>query len=320
MSAFSPLPIDCHQTFLLQAQKSCILLVKDTCSWEYFLTLHKRTSGAYWTLTALDLLHALEQTNENEIVSWILSCQQPLGGFGGNTHQDANLLATLSAIQCLALYNQLDKIDKDKVASYIGSLQCADGSFMGDHWGEIDSRFCYAAVLSLSILNRLDIIDTEKTIQFVLSCMNFDGGFGCIPGAESHSGQGVLSLTHSLHLIDQDLVGWWLAERQLKNGGLNGRPDKKADVCYSWWVLASLAMLDRIHWIHVDALVEFIIQCQDLQYGGIADYPGDRCDVFHTFFGLAGLALLGCPVLKPIHPVYALPIDVVERITRMTKK
>ena len=26
-------------------------------------------------------------------------------------------------------------------------------------------------------------------------------------------------------------LGWWLAERQLPNGGLNGRPEKLEDVC-----------------------------------------------------------------------------------------
>ena len=28
-----------------------------------------------------------------------------------------------------------------------------------------------------------------------------------------------------------------------------GRPEKMPDVCYSWWVLAALKMIGRIHWI-----------------------------------------------------------------------
>ena len=28
-----------------------------------------------------------------------------------------------------------------------------------------------------------------------------------------------------------------------------GRPQKLPDVCYSWWVLASLKMVGRLHWI-----------------------------------------------------------------------
>jgi hypothetical protein len=57
--------------------------------------------------------------------------------------------------------------------------------------------------------------------------MNFDGGFGCRPGSESHSGQiyccvGMLAIVGQLHHINADLLGWWLCERQLPSGGLNG--------------------------------------------------------------------------------------------------
>lgn len=41
---------------------------------------------------------------------------------------------------------------------------------------------------------------------------------------------GALALTGSLHHIDRDLLGWWLCERQVKSGGLNGRPEKLPDV------------------------------------------------------------------------------------------
>jgi prenyltransferase beta subunit len=83
------------------------------------------------------------------------------------------------------------------------------------------------------------------------SCRNFDGGFGAVPGAESHAGQifcciGALSIGHALHHVDEDLLGWWLSERQCDSGGLNGRPEKQADVCYSWWILSSLSILGRV--------------------------------------------------------------------------
>lgn len=37
---------------------------------------------------------------------------------------------------------------------------------------------------------------------------------------------GFLSLTSQLHQVNADLLGWWLCERQLPSGGLNGRPEK----------------------------------------------------------------------------------------------
>lgn len=125
---------------------------------------------------------------------------------------------------------------------------------------------------------------------------------------------GALAITDSLHLIDPDLLGWWLAERQLKNGGLNGRPEKLEDVCYSWWCLSAMSILDRIHWLNKDKLIEFILSCQDPENGGISDRPGDMVDVFHTLFGLTGLSLLGYPGLQQVDPVYCLPKELTLKL------
>lgn len=57
-------------------------------------------------------------------------------------------------------------------------------------------------------------------------------------------------------------MGHWLCERQLPSGGLNGRPEKLPDVCYSWWVFSSLHMIGRAHWIDKAALQKFILACQ----------------------------------------------------------
>ena len=99
------------------------------------------------------------------------------------------------------------------------------------------------------------------------------------------------------------------------------RPEKQADVCYSWWILSALSILGRVSWINGDKLATFILKCQDNDDGGIADRPDDMADVFHTFFGIAGLSLLGHlhkdevnGVYRKIDPVYALPTDVVERL------
>ena len=39
-----------------------------------------------------------------------------------------------------------------------------------------------------------------------------------------------LAILDRLDEVDQDTLAWWLAERQLPNGGLNGRPEKLEDV------------------------------------------------------------------------------------------
>ena len=193
--------------------------------------------------------------------------------------------------------------------SDIADLQNKDtGTFAGDEFGEEDTRFLFGALLALSLLQLLHKVDVPKAVNYVAQCANFDGGYGSSPGAESHSGQiytclGALAITNRLDLVNKDQLGVWLSERQVEVGGLNGRPEKKEDVCYSWWVLSSLEMLGLRNWVDAKALERFILKCQDPIRGGIADRPGDMVDVFHTVFGIAGLSLLNYPGLEAVHPV-----------------
>ena len=39
-----------------------------------------------------------------------------------------------------------------------------------------------------------------------------------------------LAILDRLDVVDEATLSWWLAERQLPNGGLNGRPEKLEDV------------------------------------------------------------------------------------------
>ncbi len=171
------------------------------------------------------------------------------------------------------------------------------------------------------------IVDIDKGCEFIMNCRNFDGGFGSTPGGESHAGQifvcvGALQICNQLDLLyageedneENDKLAWWLAERQVKVGGLNGRPEKLPDVCYSWWVLSSLAALKKKHWIDLDKLKTFILRCQDDINGGISDRPDDEPDVYHTFFGIAGLSLMKHEGLEEIDPIYALPVTSVRKI------
>ncbi len=256
----------------------------------------------------------------------------------------------------------------NEIIRFIQQLQQPDGSFVGDVnvCGEIDTRFTYCAFQSLVLLNAFtnDVINIPLAVQYVLRCRNLsDGGFGSCIGAESHAGQvfcciGALAIAQALDQLypsncsnddidvvnddepPDDVLGWWLCERQVDSGGLNGRPEKQADVCYSWWILSSLSILGKVSWINTNKLANYILKCQDTVDGGIADRPDDMADVFHTFFGIAGLSLLGhlhradqvvvdsinsvdhntpststnrIP-FRSIDPIYALPTDVCQQL------
>ena len=167
----------------------------------------------------------------------------------------------------VGLSQTLNKNDAEKETDIADLQNQETGSFAGDQWGETDTRFLYGALNALSLLHMLHLVDVHKAVSYIQACANFDGGYGVSPGAESHAGQiftcvGALAIAGRLDLVDRDRLGGWLSERQLPNGGLSGRPEKLEDVCYSWWVASSLAMIDRLHWIDGDKLSQFILQCQ----------------------------------------------------------
>ncbi|CAL1702860.1 unnamed protein product [Somion occarium] len=284
----------------------------------YHLTAHLRMNAVYWGLTALCIMDHKDALSKDETIEYVMSCWvDEAGAFGPHPDHDPHLLPTLSAIQILVIHDALDRIDVPRVTKFILSLQQPSGVFAGDQFGEIDTRFLYSAVNALSLLDQLHQLDVEKTVSYIKQCKNFDGGFGAVIGAESHAAQvwvctAALAILDRLDVIDQDTLAWWLAERQLPNGGLNGRPQKLEDVCYSFWVLSSLSVLRKVSWIDADKLTSFILSAQDTENGGIADRPGDLPDVFHTIFGVAGLSLLGYPGLVDIDPVYCMPANLIE--------
>ncbi|ODN74543.1 hypothetical protein L202_06914 [Cryptococcus amylolentus CBS 6039] len=314
-ASIPPLNISLHVKYIQDLDKKQDLA--------YHLTSHLRLNGIYWGLTALYIMGQPEALNREGVIQYVLSCwDDKAGTFGPHPGHDGHILATLSGIQVLLMQDALDRADVERITSFLLSLINADGSVRGDPSPESDSRFTYILLSSLSLMSRLDLLTPEQLSSItsnIEQCKNFDGGFGLEPGTESHSGQvwvctAALAILGRMDLVEEDLLGAWLSERQLANGGLNGRPEKLEDVCYSWWCLASISIIGKIHWINAEKLTNFILSAQDPDEGGIGDRPGNWVDVFHTLFGVAGLSLLGYPGLQDIDPVYCMPADLIDRL------
>ncbi|OQS06436.1 geranylgeranyl transferase type-2 subunit beta [Thraustotheca clavata] len=307
-------------------------LSKQKESLESCMSEHMRVSGFYWAVGSLAALGKQDATPP-ALIEWLLACQHKNGGFGGNLGHDRHLLYTCHALLALVMLGKEDAVLVDETAAFVASLQQPDGSFVGDEHGEVDTKFTYCALSVLKILKQEHRIDMEKAMAYLATCKNFDNGFGNIPGCESHGGHiftavGALSMGNHVDkvlmdekYVDVDSLGWWLCERQCDSGGLNGRPEKQADVCYSWWNISSLVVLGKLHWVNAEKLIQFILNCQDTQDGGIADRPGNVADIYHTFFGICGLSMLGYfdgkeefKHFQSIHPVFAIPERDVARL------
>ncbi|CAD8089400.1 unnamed protein product [Paramecium primaurelia] len=304
-----------HLPYLMALDKS-----KDLESIGYYLSEHLKVAGGYWTINAIACLNKLDeisQEKKQQLSKWLKECQNQDGGFGGNTNHDSHITNTHYAILLSFLLGC--ELDYAAAAKYVAARQRQDGSFEGDQWGEVDARFSYCGLSSLTLLNKRDLIDIKKAASYIKKCRNFDGSFGGIPDAESH-GAYVFCCVGTLYLCEDltfniDELSMWIHERQTSKGGLNGRPEKLADVCYSWWMYSALCLLKREQWINQQALENYILECQD-NVGGIADRPNNQPDVFHTFFGLAALSLLNGDKyqLNPIDPAFALPKSILINI------
>lgn len=290
-------------------------------TFEFLLSEPKRMNGVYWGIMSVITLKNFDNYFEKKkITEFIFSCwDEQNGAFGAFPNHDAHILPTLSALQVLKIFysdlNVLENEKQDRIVNFIKNLQLPDGSFQGDKYGEVDGRFIYSSLSALMILGRLTKSISEPAVKFILKCQNYDYAFGMLPGHESHAAYvftcvAALAITNSLHLINNESkLASWLSERQsLHDGGLNGRPEKLSDVCYSWWVFASLNILKKDHWIDKTKLEKYILSCQDMS-GGISDKPGNDPDIFHTCFGICALSLIDHKKfdIAEIDSIYCMP-------------
>lgn len=63
------------------------------------MTEYLRMSGMYWGLTALDLMGTLEKMDKEQIIKYVVDCQDECGGLCPSPGHDPHLLYTLSGIQ-----------------------------------------------------------------------------------------------------------------------------------------------------------------------------------------------------------------------------
>eukprot|EP01053_Blabericola_migrator_P000060 Blabericola_migrator_1__59@NODE_1014_length_5701_cov_211_092474_g696_i0_p3_GENE_NODE_1014_length_5701_cov_211_092474_g696_i0NODE_1014_length_5701_cov_211_092474_g696_i0_p3_ORF_typecomplete_len346_score67_39Prenyltrans/PF00432_21/61Prenyltrans/PF00432_21/1_4e08Prenyltrans/PF00432_21/1_3e06Prenyltrans/PF00432_21/1_2e09Prenyltrans/PF00432_21/1_9e05Prenyltrans/PF00432_21/2_1e05SQHop_cyclase_C/PF13243_6/0_36SQHop_cyclase_C/PF13243_6/2_9e08SQHop_cyclase_C/PF13243_6/89SQHop_cyclase_N/PF13249_6/0_0081SQ len=287
----------------------------------------------YWCLLALSLFHdnpvdlkncvntelsaqctaqwwvSHEGTPSERLIQFLLDCQNADTGFGPSPNIFSQLTATMYALSALTLLGFSRLID---VSDFVLRCQNEDGSFNGEGFGDVDARYSDCAAICLHLCGRSMLSDSvPKAVKWLVRCQNVDGGFGSSPTCESHAAYCFVAyhaLRHfgALHQI-RNPVGLWtfLLSRFTVDGFVNGRPEKRPDLCYSWWALGVLIPMcdasdvDLANHIDVSALRKFIETCQD-ESGGLRDSPvSPRADIFHTAFGLMGYLLLNELLVSP---------------------
>lgn len=136
----------------------------------------------------------------------------------------------------------------------------------------------------------------------------YDYGIAQCPELESHGGTtfcalATLKLTNQLDKLTEEQVEGlkrWLVFRQID--GFQGRPNKPVDTCYSFWVGASLKMLNTLKLTNYGSNRRYVYETQDTVVGGFSKWPDTCTDPMHTYLGLAGLSLIGERGLLKITP------------------
>lgn len=124
-----------------------------------------------------------------------------------------------------------------------------------------------------------------------------------------------------LHILSKrqlDGLRRWLLNRQ--EDGFQGRPNKPVDTCYSFWVGASLKMLDVYEFVNFEKNKEYLLMTQDNLLGGFAKWVDTRADPLHTYLGLAGLSLMKDEGLKEVFPALNITVKAHNHLLSIHKK
>ncbi|PWA65444.1 prenyltransferase family protein [Artemisia annua] len=189
---------------------------------------------AYFVISGLHMLHAIDRVDREAVIDWVLSFQahpkneaelnngQFYGFYGSRSSQfhsldnevtvpnNSHLASTYCALAILKTVGyDFSLINSSSILKTMKHLQQPDGSFMPIHTGaEVDLRFVYCAAVISSLLDNWSGMDKEEAKNYILSCQSYDGGFGLIPGQESHGGATYCAVA-SLRLMgfmEDDLV------------------------------------------------------------------------------------------------------------------
>ncbi|KAJ1661074.1 geranylgeranyl transferase type-1 subunit beta [Dispira simplex] len=297
-----------------------------------------RMTLGFFCLAGLDTLGTLSstisETERQEYIDWVYAQQitpehttipgcygfqgGPFTGPLPNSPQDrdqrrdnlvtASLPSTYSALACLIILgDDLARVNCPAIIASLKALQTEEGGFRSHPFtNEADLRILYCACAISRLLQDWSGVDQNRAVSYIQRCQGYDGGIGLGPGQESHGGTtycGVASLK-LMDRLDNGLLNKaattrWCVHRQQQ--GFHGRINKDDDTCYSFWVGATLLILDSYHLIDVRAQRNFLLSTQRF-IGGFAKAPGEYPDPYHAYFGLTAFAMMKEPGIQEIIP------------------
>ncbi|KAK4034131.1 terpenoid cyclases/protein prenyltransferase alpha-alpha toroid [Parachaetomium inaequale] len=218
----------------------------------------------------------------------------------------------------------VEDFDTEGLARYILGSQTYDGGFAGSSQEEPHAGYAYCAIAALSLLDRPLTNSTPFHPNTILH-----SGIRDMPGllhwlasrqfvyleppppTDSDSEE-----DEDNFLLPQHLSDLALSPTGPRHVACNGRCNKVADTCYTWWVGAAQANLGHGDLLDWRPSRRFLLDKMAHRIGGFSKHPGGPPDVYHGCFGLAALAVMGEPGLAEFDSALAVPVATVRVIER----
>ncbi|KAE8349139.1 terpenoid cyclases/protein prenyltransferase alpha-alpha toroid [Aspergillus coremiiformis] len=215
-------------------------------------------------------------------------------------------------------------IDVDKLVAFIEACQTYDGGIGEAPFCESHSGHTYCAIGALTFLDRLS--KNHKPIELLTpgagpfeslvrwlvarqtSELGDDEDEGGDERGDSHDADGVENLSVTVGELSLDAKADQLpvirpaTKDSLRWAGFNGRCNKYADTCYSFWNTASLHMMDRLGLVDVTRNRRYLLEKTQHIVGGFGKGVGEPPDLLHSYFGLVSLAFQEEPGLECVDP------------------
>lgn len=247
----------------------------------------------------------------------------------------------------------VEDIDVAALVRHIHRSQSYDGGFSESLGHESHAGYAYCAVAALALLDRpingggssgaTGEEETPSSTHYTQSKI-LQEGIGDMPGfisflvsrqfayLEAQEKKAEEEEDEDPDTANFQMAGLSLSEssstEDTKHVGFNGRCNKVADTCYTWWVLGSLSTLGVLDQavpsssaakVVVDptalsAARTFLLDKTQHAIGGFGKRAGDPPDIYHSSLGLFALATMGDPALKRVDAGLAVSVDTVRKI------
>jgi geranylgeranyl transferase type-1 subunit beta len=264
-----------------------------------------------------------------------------VGGYGIEGGRDLRFCCCAAGIWYMLRDGRADDatvmFDEVAMVRYIQSCQSYEGGFSEGPYREAHSGLNYCAVGALSFLSKSSTrehgstkvgmlqetygkeIDLEACIKWMLlrqtTYIEDDQDEDSEDDEQTHTKHTFSPQTKTTHDRSSST-----APPELLNAGFNGRTNKIADTCYSFWNLGALAILGKQHLIDQYHLQHYLLTKVQHPIGGFGKGVGDPPDILHAYLGLATLSLLGKDGVKPVDPTLCISTEAVGRIGRLRWK